>query len=354
MKPLGFEYKNIWRITMDFKGADKETIRTAVPQFENILKSFPEVEEMTLANALLFFPDAINMNDVSYNNKEVRTDNLRAGDKFPEIMNFPILRGRWFDETDNAVDITPVVINYRLRDELFGDENPLGKIINIGENEFKVIGLIGEFRRAGELTGSKKIMFRRLSEHTEEGINYLTDTPYNRILVKVKPGTGMDFEAKMLRELSSVAKNFNFTARPLEEVRDTAFNKCIILPIILLIISGFFITNVSLGLFGVIWYSISRRTGEIGLRRALGAPAAKIYQQILGEVLTITTFSVVIGSFFALQFPLLKIIGFISTTTYLLAFALSLIFIYLITGICALYPSRLASKIQPAEALHDE
>ena len=114
------------------------------------------------------------------------------------------------------------------------------------------------------------------------------------------------------------------------------------------------ITNVALGLFGVIWYNINRRKPEIGLRRALGAPSTTIYKQIIGEALALTTFGITIGSFFALQFPLLKIFGFIDNEVYFFAFVLSLLFIYIIVVVCALYPSHLAAKIHPAAALHED
>jgi putative ABC transport system permease protein len=126
------------------------------------------------------------------------------------------------------------------------------------------------------------------------------------------------------------------------------------MPIALAIVCGFLSINVALGLFGVIWYSTNRRKAEIGLRRALGANTRAIYAQIIGETLALATVGIVFGCFLAFQFPILDVIGFIEDSVYYYAFAASIIGIYAIAAICALYPSWLAARIQPAEALHNE
>ncbi len=353
-KPLGFSYDDVWRLTIDLMGAEKEEVTETIRQFENILRSYPEVEQISLANALLFFPDAMSITSLERDGREIKTESLRAGDDFHEVLDVEILQGRWFDASDNSAKVEPIVINQNFSDEMFQGENPVGQIVNTEEREYRIIGVIGEFRRAGELSGSKKVAFHRISVESEAGLNRLVNEPFNRILIEVKPGTGMDFEARMLRDLSAAGKNFTLTANHLEESRDSAFKKSIVIPIVLFTLAGFFIANVALGLFGIIWNSINRRRSEIGLRRALGAPAGMIYKQILGEVLVLTTFGIGIGACFALQFPMLNVLGFIGNEHYLLAFALSVLFIYLIAAICALYPSSLASRIQPAVALHEE
>ena len=354
LKPLGFSYEDVWILSMDYKNTKTEEVIATLEQFENMLNAFSEVESVSFSNSLLFIPDGMSASDYSYDGKEVNAHNLYAGDNFHQVLNIELLSGRWFDKTDDAASIDPLVINYRLAEELFPNQDPLGKIITRGKKEYRVIGTVGEFRRAGELTGSIRGAFLRFKPDSENGRAVLKDGLFNRFLIKVKPGSGMAFERRMINQLSSAGKTFTLKARKMEDARKTAFKKTIVLPLILLVISSFMITNVALGLFGVIWYNINRRKPEIGLRRALGAPSNTIYKQIIGEALALTTFGITIGSFFALQFPLLKIFGFIENEVYFLAFVLSLLFIYMIVIICSLYPSHLAAKIQPAAALHED
>jgi len=72
--------------------------------------------------------------------------------------------------------------------------------------------------------------------------------------------------------------------------------------IILIIVAGFLIINVALGLFGVLWYNINLRKSEIGLRRALGASGNAVSKQLVGEALVLSTFALIIGSFLQFSF----------------------------------------------------
>ena len=167
----------------------------------------------------------------------------------------------------------------------------------------------------------------------------------------MKPGSSPQFEETLTNALSDVARTWQIKVNSLEAIRNSANLQTLIFPIILTVICIFMIINVALGLFGVIWYNTNRRKPEIGLRRALGSSAATIYKQILGESLVLTTMAVFLASLFALQFPLLGLLPFFTTGTYLAGYILSVFMIYLMTSLCALYPGRVAASIEPAEAL---
>ena len=123
--------------------------------------------------------------------------------------------------------------------------------------------------------------------------------------------------------------------------------------IIALIVAGFLIINVALGLYGVLWYNINKRKAEIGLRRAVGASGADVSKQLVGEALVLATIALIIGTFFAVQFPLLNVFD-LPAGVYITALLLAVLFIYLLVLFCALYPGRQAAAIYPAVALHEE
>ena len=123
--------------------------------------------------------------------------------------------------------------------------------------------------------------------------------------------------------------------------------------IVLLIVAGFLIVNVALGLFGVIWYNINKRRAEIGLRRAIGASGKSVSSQLVSESMILATLSLIIGIFFAIQFPLLNVFD-LPADVYITAIILSILFIYLLVFLCSLYPGRQAAAIYPAVALHEE
>jgi putative ABC transport system permease protein len=122
---------------------------------------------------------------------------------------------------------------------------------------------------------------------------------------------------------------------------------------ILFIVSGFLIVNVMMGLFGILFQNIQRRKGEIGIRRALGATKNDILRHFVGETLVLTTFGVLLGVFFAIQFPIMRVFD-VEASLYVVSILMAIVTIYVLVTICAFYPSKQASQIFPATALHED
>ncbi len=175
------------------------------------------------------------------------------------------------------------------------------------------------------------------------------------MMVKLRPGTPAGFEEKVLARLRFEQKQWWFGASRLEDVREST-NRPKLIPIAIGgIIAGFLIIMVGLGLTGVLWLNVTRRTREIGLRRAQGATRRRIYNQILCELSIVTAFGLLAGILVIVQiFPMLKFLNFVSTKVYIESIVISLGFIYALALLCGLYPSRLAAKVNPVEALHYE
>ena len=109
----------------------------------------------------------------------------------------------------------------------------------------------------------------------------------------------------------------------------------------------------ALGLFGVLWTNINRRKAEIGLRRTIGATQGAISRQFIGEILMITLSGVLVGLFFAIQFPLMQLFE-MENINYYYAMAIAAFIIFVLVLICTFYPSRQAAVIHPALALHED
>ena len=357
LQPLGFSYKNVSMITLDWKDTDNKEVIESLKQINNTLNSYSEIEYHSLSKSFIFMPYTMSDGDYKYNNNEVSLERLHGGDDFDNVLDVKILEGRWFDESDNAYNKIPVVLNKKAEKELFRGESGLGKSFtnanDDSKNEFMVIGIIDDFRNTGQFSKTKNIMFHRINLNDQiDKIEYVSDSMLNRLLLKMRPGIDAGFEEQMMKQLSGIAKGFNLKIQRAEDARNFANKSMIILPLILLIVSTFLILNVGLGLFGIIWYNTNKRKSEIGLRRALGSPANTIYKQILGESIVLSTFSLTFGVLLAIQFPILNLISFIDIKIYYVSIIVSIISIYVVTAICALYPSKLASDIQPAIALH--
>ena len=109
------------------------------------------------------------------------------------------------------------------------------------------------------------------------------------ILINVQPNADAAFESKLFKSLSN-AIGSSIEIVHLTDERKRINSITLVPMIVLFIVAGFLIINVALGLFGVLWYNISKRKSEIGLRRAVGASGNSISKQLVGEALVLATF----------------------------------------------------------------
>jgi putative ABC transport system permease protein len=352
-KPLGFSYDNVWNVGIDMKQASDDYFSPeqaeTVRQLYLALREFDEVEAAAGAHTQLFTFGG-SFGGLPLNGREIEYRRNEVTDDFDKVAGLTLARGRWFSQEDDGVNWSPRVINQRLAREIFGDEDPVGKRIPDVEDaaERRVIGVVTDFRHGGEFADVENVVFQR------RNLNNPQERPPRNLLVKLRPGTTRAFEEKLATRLQAVAKGWSFEIKPVVELRDEAFQRRLIPIIVVGVIAAFLMIMVALGLTGVLWLNVTQRTKEIGLRRAKGATARRIYQQILGELFVITSFGLLIGVLVVVQFPLLDVIGWISAKVYAWSIVISVGVIYLLTTICGLYPSRLATKVQPAEALHYE
>jgi putative ABC transport system permease protein len=244
-----------------------------------------------------------------------------------------------------------LVITENFAKAVFGTESPIGKQLfetNRDEKPTEIIGVISAFKKNGDYSAPDNFYFERITLQDTAG-RIPTD-----LVIKVRPGTTAQFEEKLSKLLQSTVKEWSYSVEPLTRARVDKINMYITPLIVASLIAAFLIAMVALGLIGIIWQNVMARTSEIGLRRATGASRKDINWQILGELLMITSLGLLAAVVLVIQFPILGVLGFISTKVYLIALIISVLFIYAVTVLCGIYPSMLATRIQPTEALHAE
>ena len=351
-RPLGFSYENVWSISGSEEGVvyGSEERVEILRRIVRALKGFKEVEATgTIQEG--FYAQATNYDTYQYKEEFLWSRYTTVTDGCMNVLNVNIVQGRWFNMSDNDADVSPIIINRRFKDVLFGDEKPVGKLlkVHLGGDKVgvvKVVGVVSDFRLYGEYDRLRPFVLRRTT------LTNPVNPPTTRLLVRIRPDSRADLKARMIANLQQIAKTWSFGITPVAEIRNSKLKEGLLWFIVLGIVSFFLVVMVALGLTGVLWQNVMRRTREIGLRRANGATVAAVFQQIGGEIFIITTIAVVLGIILILHFLLLDPIEFVRGRTVLLGTVIATVMIYGIAVLCSLYPGYMASRIRPAEALH--
>jgi putative ABC transport system permease protein len=349
-KPMGLDYENVWVVNYNNPSMTKnaDSLSTFCELLRQTIKSMPDVRQISFSSDNIPFSQNSMEGAINEGGKTKLGVNMyHVEDSYQETLNMKLVEGRWFSKQDAVFKSQPVVINETLREQLFGNGNGVGKFINEADNKnkMKVIGVVTDVKTKGDYAASGPAIYYRIDS------NFLNNL--GKILIKVTPGANAAFEGSMYKTLANYMKNANVEIEHLTDKRKSINYFTLVPMIVLLIVAGFLIINVALGLFGVLWYNINKRKAEIALRRAVGASGNSVSGQLVGESLIIASLSLTIGTFFAIQFPLLNVFD-LPSGVYLLALLCSLVFIYLLVLICSLYPGRQAAAIYPAAALHED
>ena len=370
-QPLGYDIDRVWSITVDRKENDEDVAvksrhRATFRQLLLALKEMPQVE---VAAASFTSPYA----NWSWGGGM----RLRGGhkfdhgvnavtDDFPALFQMPLVAGRWFSREDDAASWTPVLLNARMAREIFGDDNPVGKIIpeerdpndpppdpNEKPEVHRVVGVFEDFRKDGELSSPENFMFQRV--RLDDGVAK-ANLP-GRLLVRLVPGTQASFEETLVKRLLADAPDWSFEVQAADVMRESKLRQYTMPLVAVGTVAGFLLLMVALGLTGVVWQSVTQRIREFGLRRAKGATIADVRRQVLFEMVIMTSLALIVGVILLAQLPLLPLpsgLDVIPIGVFAASIALSAAAIYALTLLCGWYPSRLATKVQPAEALHYE
>jgi putative ABC transport system permease protein len=349
-KPMGFDYENIWLVSYNnaVKTMNSDSLTLFYETLRQTIKSLPQVREISFSSDNAPFTFNTSQTGFTLNNKHISNINIfTAEDSYVDVLNTKMLEGRWFSRQDMVSINQAVVINAGLKEELFGKGEAIGKLIgnDYDKNKMKIIGVLQDMKVKGDYTNGGLAVYYRADT---SAFKYL-----GKILIKVTSNADAAFEGSLYKTLSNSMKNSNVEIEHLADKRKNMNYFALVPMIILLIVAFFLVINVALGLFGVLWYNINKRRGEIGLRRAVGASGNAVTRQLIGEAMVVATFSLIIGTFFVIQFPLLNVFD-LSSNTYFIALSLSIVFIYLLVLVCALYPGRQAAAVYPALALHED
>ncbi|HEX9981718.1 MAG TPA: ABC transporter permease [Thermoanaerobaculia bacterium] len=352
-RSLGFDWHDVYvasveapRELMDSPEAGKELRATSA----RLLEGVQQTPGVVAASAAITPPYGFSTIEDTFSAEERRgigVLNDAVSDDYAKVMQIRILRGRWFGREDDAATYVPAVLDTNAARGIFGDADPLGQTFRGGSDRklvYRVVGIIAPFRLHGEMAEAQPMLFHRATR----------DAMVENVVLRVPPGTPPAFEAALAARLQAIGPQLSFRIRRMDDMRRNALRFSMTPVVAGAVVCFFLITMVGLGLTGVLWQDVTKRTREIGLRRATGASSRAVLFQVIGEVLLLTTIAVLAASILIAQLPILGAFTLMSRQAYSAGIIAALASIYALTLLCALYPSWLASRLRPAEALRYE
>ena len=342
--PLGFETQDKWIVYLDDL-SDKDSLE--ILELKNTLhRELLELDNIeTVSYSRNITPYSGNRSNTGSDAMGFAINSLLAftDSDFAEALDMNLVEGRWFNEEDLSATYPALITNQQFMDEYFPNKNMLDSIIDF-RGEHRLIGVVDAYRYLGEFSENEPLVFFQVPRHLADATN---------VILNMKEGTPAAYEETVNKRIAEITKSQNFIINNIDKMRARDSNETWIPLLALLSICGFLCINVALGLFGVLWYNINKRKGEIGLRRAVGAHSSDISKQFILEILVLTLIALLVGIFFAIQVPLLKI-GPLEPVNMYWAIVFSALILLLLVVICALNPSWQASKLHPAIALHED
>jgi putative ABC transport system permease protein len=370
-QPLGYSIDRVWSVGVDRKESDEDPAikarhRETYRQLIMALRAMPQIEEVGASFTGPYANSNWGGSMRLVGGRRVPHGVNRVTDSYAELFQIPVIEGRWFSREDDAATWTPIVLNRRMAREIFGDASAVGQIIKEERDpndpppapdekpEVKrVIGVVEEFRQNGELSTPESYSFLRMRLDGPDPKAALPD----RLFVRVAPGTTAAFEEALVKQAMGVAGAWSFEVETLDAMRTSKLRQYTAPLMVLAVIAGFLLLMVGLGLTGVVWQSVTQRIREFGLRRAKGATIPNIRTQVLTEVAIMTSIALVAAVLLVAQLPLLPLpedFRVVTPPVFIGSIVFSAVAIYALTLLCGWQPSRLATRIQPAEALHYE
>ncbi len=303
-------------------------------------------------------PEVRGQFDVAYNNQDEVTSVTGEDENYYLVRNLPLASGSWFSKADVDGMTQVAVLGSKIKDDLFGAEDPIGKVIKIKQISFRVVGVtapkgVGAF---GVDQDSQVVVPVSTAQKLLLGISH-----YNLITVQVDDENlipqAQDEIAKILRNNHKISdpNKDDFSVRNPQDALDLLSSITSALTIFLGAIAGISLVVGGIGIMNIMLVSVTERTREIGLRKAIGARRKDILFQFLIEAVMLTIVGGIIGVILGyLGAVAVAKIGkwqpIVTISSVLLAVGVSGLF-GLVFGI---YPANKASKLSPIEALRYE
>jgi macrolide transport system ATP-binding/permease protein len=302
-------------------------------------------------------PEASSRQQLKYRKNTWSTNVVGTTADYPLVRNWPVEEGSFFSDEDYRARRTVAVLGSDVVTNLFSDEAPLGKTIKIGDTSFKVIGVLqakgggGFFSQDDTVLiplSTQFIRFRRQNDLRSIGVAVTDKKQMEQVREEI---------SALIRARHHLAPGSedDFTVVSQEDILQTVQGVSQTMTLLLASIAGISLLVGGIGIMNIMLVSVTERTREIGIRKAIGARRRDILAQFLTEAIILSGSGGLLG--WILGWAAANIISKAGQLTISITPAtvgLALGFSVAVGVFFGIYPARKASRMDPIQALRFE
>lgn len=267
-----------------------------------------------------------------------------------QTLGISVLQGRDFSRNDTSDSPGVVIVNNELARKYFGNENPIGRRVDMGFRDgtpLEIIGVASDVRQTGLQADPYPGMFLPYSQ-------YQSSVPLVFVLRSANDPAAV--AAAVRQELRQVDPQLPiYDVKTMDQVLYTVTARPRFLTFLLVIFASVAVLLAAIGIYGIMSYTVAQRTREIGIRAALGAQRRDLLRMVLGRGLKLTLIGIMLGV--AGAFGLTRLMSnllFGVSATDPLTFAGVAALLVIVALLASYLPARRATKIDPLVALRYE
>jgi predicted permease len=353
----GFKFDNLWTaftVMPQAQYPDPATRNRFAEQLTNALRATPGVQDVTMssgiplnggAGATLYTRAEGNVPPVA-ERKGAPSNDISPG--WLRTFGIPLLAGRDFNERDIADHPNVVLISASGAKTVFGNENPIGKtlLVTSGSVPVEIVGVVGDVRSVRLDQRNDMEFYRPLAQENFPGLTITVRSP-------LPPGSVTKLVQSALRTVDpSLAL---ILPQAVSELMAQALGQAKLMMVLLGVFAAVALLLATVGIYGAVAYTVEQRTGEIGVRMALGAQTMDILRLVVSQGMRPVVFGLVIGVGAALALGRLIASQLYETSAHNPLLLIATIAVLGIAALLAcLFPARRASLLNPVEALRTE
>ena len=288
----GLKTENVltMEVPFDFETRNDTVAKALFERMRLEIAAIPGVREVGVGSAVPLRATQI-MLDVKADGRPLASGEAQPRAEFrttsPEYFRaagIPLLKGREFSTTDHQTSAKVVILNKTLADKLFGDRDPVGqrvawtgevlKFIGISGEWRTVVGVVGDTRDAGLDVEPHGVVFQPLAQEALFGGGLVIRSDRD-------PKTLAPAATRLVRNI--VPQDPIENVMTVNEIRDASVAPRRLNAVLISSFGGLALIIAAVGIAGVLAFSVSARTNEIGIRMSLGADSSRVQRMILGE-----------------------------------------------------------------------